>query len=127
MIPGSDRSKGPSHLKIRQAGSYRTPEGTLASRQTMDNSSGVRAIDTKCPLLAHSGISVFESSLQIAYRSGRTASVSSALGFITVDPFLGLRRRITGHKIQKPARIGLLDNEPPVRRVNEPFVDPSIE
>src|SRR2546430_7285277 len=87
MIPVSVQSRGPSHFKIRHPLEQDASCGRLRSGQTIDNSSRVREIDTKSSPIAHSGTGVFGSKRQIAYRSGSTANVRSALALISFYPF----------------------------------------
>src|SRR5439155_1406711 len=112
---------------MRQPGACATSAGTLASRQTIDSSSGVLEIDTNCPLAAHCGPSACASRRQMAYRSGSTVNVKSALGLIAGNPFLCLRWSGCRQQIQQPIRIGLLDDKPAIRRFQKAFLDSTIK
>src|SRR2546430_1272592 len=111
MMPVSAESSGPSHFKMRQPGSHVTPEGTLASTQTMESSSGVRETETNWPFADHSGTAALASRRLTAYRSGKTVSVRSALRLIATYPFFYLRRIVVRQHIQQPVRIPFLQYE----------------
>src|SRR5215813_7684097 len=115
MIPGSAKSKGPSHFNTRQPGSNVIPGGRFDSMQTIDSSSCVLEIETNCPLADHGGTSADGSSRQIAYRPGNTVNVRSALGFIRVNPLFSSGRSVTTERSQQPVRILFLNHEVPIR------------
>src|SRR5205085_7034802 len=98
IIPVKAQSNGPSHFSTRQPGTHTTPAGTLSSGQTMESSTGVRVTEANWPSRAHSGVSAFGSSFDMAYRPGRTVKVKRALGLISSNPFLHIRRTMVRQK-----------------------------
>src|SRR5262249_30468222 len=127
MIPGSARSKGPSHFNTRQPGSNVMPGGRFDSRQTIDNSSCVLEIETNRPLAHHCGTSADGSRRQIAYRSGNTVNVRSALGFIPANPCFDSGRSVTSERAQQPVRIAFLNHELSIRGSQETLRDSSVK
>src|SRR5262245_36539051 len=112
---------------MRQPGSQATPEGRLASRQTIDSSSGVREIVTNGPPSAHRGTSAWASKRQIAYRPGSTVKVSRALGVIAANPRFCLRRSIAGKDVEQTIGILIFQHETPIHRLNKVFLNSAIK
>ena len=77
------RSKGPRTASIDHGPSALTPEGTHATSQTTDSSSGVRVTDTKAPFTAQEGSESPGAKRQIAYEPGTETSVSLVPWFVS--------------------------------------------
>src|SRR5215831_1874070 len=93
----------------------------------MDNSSGVLEIDTKRPVPDHTGRSAPGSKRQIAYRSGKTVNVRSALGLIATNPFLRRRRRVTRQRFEQTMGIGFFDHKPAICRPQKALFNSTVE
>src|SRR5215468_3263643 len=106
---------------MRQPDSHVTPYGRFVSGQTIDSSSGVLETETNCPFADQGGTSAFALRRQIAYRSGNSVKVRSALGLIATNPFFYLRRTVVFEHVQQPAWICFLDHKPAICRPQETF------